>query len=953
MTDKTYAKATLVFALMVLGAFIPASGSASAYDPVEFLPPHSAVPVDSNMDSIYESVTVYAGVRVIDSGYYTVVAQFFQVVGTWMANSTNSTFMDPGDYLFETVFVGGDLYDDHLNGTYYVNLVLGIGSDPYNLTLVAATAFTAGNFTYDQFAEPAEPTHFETISDSGFDSDGDGLYNYLVVYVLAHITMDRGFHLLMGIIDGIGDDSNQTFATDGLVNMSLRFNGENIRNLAANGPYKVELTLEDSGMTVVCSAEYWTGNYTWSEFSNPLPAGPISFAPPHSGSPVDTDSDSLYELFLVNVTVNVTDPGWYFVVGVLYTPETRWTSGVWDSVFALHEVGVSITVLTFTSTYIQYYGLDGDFWVALELYTQDSTKVSTMSWYLGHYNLSSFDFPPLNHLEGCTDAGLDTNDDGLFEYLVLTVQVHVIDAGFYGVSSFIPDLMDNATGTVRVSVNLTEGIQTVDLMIRGDLFVNAGTDGPYLIYVELLDGYFNSFFDVVSYTTGNYSSSQFQKSAGARFELDHADTALDVNGDGAKEYLAVYVSVTVYVPGIYNVTGTLSVYVGFIGQSWNRTYLEAGHANVTLLFSGAIIKASKWNGSYPVNLNLSDADGNLLWSPMYLTNWYTWVDFASPPVAAFVAEPLVDHAGRNFTLNASVSYVEAVIFEVRWDFNSDGVWDTGWSTVTTILYEFPGPGNYTVTVEVRDVRGLTDLFSFLVSVPPEEIRPLPNLVADSFLLEIVFAIGIIGIIGTVAIFMAWPMESLIIAFLALLLPLYSRLRKDDVLDNYKRGMIHGLILAHPGISFSGMKEALAFSNGSLVYHLSILQEKGQVCCRKSGTLMRYYLDGSPVSHLVRLGLTDFQVEIVRHVLSRGETSKRDLQIAVKSSKQTLHYNLKKLLTDGILVSSFSGGHRTYRIKSGIESDLSRAIEADDRVAYAQEGPNALGTEDSSPETIES
>jgi len=957
MTTRIPAKAVFVFALMVLGSsLITASDDAAASDSAEFLAPHSAVPVDTDSDSIYELVNVYAGVRVANASYYIVEARFFQPLAIWMANSTNITFMTPGDHSVETIFYGSDLYDDHLNGTYYVDLRLYQGRDIYNSTLIATTTFIAGDFTYDEFDDEfAEPTHFEMISDSGYDSDGDGLYNYLQINVNVYIAANPDWIRVQGTIDGIGHAAGDpTLISGGIYSVFLRFDGEVIRNKTANGPYRVQLDLVDARLAVICSAEYRTSNYSWSEFSNSFPEAPIRFAPPHSGSPVDTDSDSLYEIFTVNVSVNVTEPGWYHVIGFLYTPSTYWTSGVWVTELGLYEVGTGVAVLRFTSFYIRAYGLDGTFIVNLQLSSQNSTKFASMDWTLGNYSGASFDFAQPSHIEGVLgDSGLDTNGDAKFEYLVISVQVHIIDDGFYGLSSWIPGLTDDSTGPIRVVANLTAGIYTIDLRYRGDFIANAAMDGPYVVEIALSDGSFNpyfGFFDAVSYTTHSYTYSQFQATAGASF-VSHSDESLDVNGDGAQEYLAVYVNLYVDVPGTYNISGRLSVLVGFIETVWNRTFLGAGDRTVTLLFPGDIIKASKWNGSYLVYLNLSDENGNLLWSPVYFTNFYTWVVFAKPPVAAAVAEQLED-AGRNYTLNASVSYVEAVIFEVRWDFNSDGVWDTGWSAVTAVLYEFPGPGNYTVTVEVRDVRGLTDLFSILVFVPPEGVRPPSHLVADSFLPEIVLAVGIIGVIGTVAMFMAWPIESLVVAFLALLLPLYSRLRKDDVLDNYRRGMIHGLILAHPGISFTGLKDALAFSSGSLVYHLSILQEKGQVCCRKSGTLMRYYLDGSPISHVVRLGLTDFQLEIVKHVLSRGETSKRDLQIAVKSSKQTLHYNLKKLVTDGILVSSFSGGHRTYSIASGIEPNLSRALEVEDTAAYAHEGSNALQTEDSSSKTIE-
>ena len=52
-----------------------------------------------------------------------------------------------------------------------------------------------------------------------------------------------------------------------------------------------------------------------------------------------------------------------------------------------------------------------------------------------------------------------------------------------------------------------------------------------------------------------------------------------------------------------------------------------------------------------------------------------------------------------------------------------------------------------------------------------------------------------------------------------LLPLYTRLHKEEVLDNETRGMIRGAISTDPGIHFSEIMRRLKLSNGNALYHL--------------------------------------------------------------------------------------------------------------------------------------
>jgi len=48
------------------------------------------------------------------------------------------------------------------------------------------------------------------------------------------------------------------------------------------------------------------------------------------------------------------------------------------------------------------------------------------------------------------------------------------------------------------------------------------------------------------------------------------------------------------------------------------------------------------------------------------------------------------------------------LLEVRWDFDSNGIWDTGWTTDKVVSHYFESSGMQHVTVQVRDSDGFTD-----------------------------------------------------------------------------------------------------------------------------------------------------------------------------------------------------------------------------------------------------
>lgn len=101
----------------------------------------------------------------------------------------------------------------------------------------------------------------------------------------------------------------------------------------------------------------------------------------------------------------------------------------------------------------------------------------------------------------------------------------------------------------------------------------------------------------------------------------------------------------------------------------------------------------------------------------------------TPPVADFTISPEQGNTETIFIFDASLcaDIDESVTkLEVRWDWENDGIWDTDYSTNKTIEHQFYDDSLYTVVLEVRDSKSLSDTITKQVAVVIE----IPGLFTD-------------------------------------------------------------------------------------------------------------------------------------------------------------------------------------------------------------------------------
>ena len=54
--------------------------------------------------------------------------------------------------------------------------------------------------------------------------------------------------------------------------------------------------------------------------------------------------------------------------------------------------------------------------------------------------------------------------------------------------------------------------------------------------------------------------------------------------------------------------------------------------------------------------------------------------------------------------------------EVRWDFDGDGFWDTGYSKDKIVYHRYPDPGEFKTTIQVKDSKGETDTWGSTIHI---------------------------------------------------------------------------------------------------------------------------------------------------------------------------------------------------------------------------------------------
>ena len=229
--------------------------------------------------------------------------------------------------------------------------------------------------------------------DSGRDTNGNGLYDFLLVN--ASITVDIADNYT---VDGHLHDSNFTLSVfngtsrylgPGSWVVTVFFSGPAINASGVDGRYTVDLSLWNSAFTLLDTDVYTTNPYNHSQFDAPR----AEFAPPYADFGLDTDGDGLFNALNVNVSLTVGTAGNYIVTGFLHDASFTLALSAFSS--RMLDPGSHTVVLSFPGSQLNASGIDGPYTVELSLYVTRTFEFLDSDRYLtAAYSHLEFEEPP-------------------------------------------------------------------------------------------------------------------------------------------------------------------------------------------------------------------------------------------------------------------------------------------------------------------------------------------------------------------------------------------------------------------------------------------------------------------------------------------------------------------------------------------------------------------------------
>jgi predicted transcriptional regulator len=137
--------------------------------------------------------------------------------------------------------------------------------------------------------------------------------------------------------------------------------------------------------------------------------------------------------------------------------------------------------------------------------------------------------------------------------------------------------------------------------------------------------------------------------------------------------------------------------------------------------------------------------------------------------------------------------------------------------------------------------------------------------------------------------------------LPLLVPLYSRISREEVLENETRGNIYRLISGSPGLDLLSIKNALGLSNGVIAHHIHTLEREKYLRSVRDGRYRRFFVNGTKVE------LTNsVELAILREIEGSPAINQSQIAKNLGISRQALNYHIRKLVKNGSIVTEKSG-----------------------------------------------
>ena len=407
-----------------------------------------------------------------------------------------------------------------------------------------------------------------TIVDWGNDTDGDGKFDYLEVAVEINVSSYGYYRIEVPyLINPLNYScyfwrSAESYLDVGLRWLNLSFYGTQIYadKFDVSGIGEIRLYGDYGYLLDMLSFVPLHTVYIFTDFDcRATLTGTIY------DKGIDADGDSLFNSLQVGVEVNVTDAAEYEVyISYLYGTVSVYVYNYYTSFL---EPGVQIINVSLTGAAI--YGSHGN------VSYVGSISLSILEkhdYYYYYYTLQNIGSRPLNRTYSYNEfdpmafftgkilnKGIDEEPNGLFDYLEISVEINVTDAGSYEIEFY--NLVDDYSNYLyeyqSFQSEFEEGLHLINFTVYGPKIYGAHLNPVYLEDLQLQYWVPWRWIELdhrhMVPLPSLYNYSEFESHAFLTGRV--YDKAVDTDADDLFDYMEVGVEVNVTEAGTYRISG--------------------------------------------------------------------------------------------------------------------------------------------------------------------------------------------------------------------------------------------------------------------------------------------------------------------------------------------------------------------------------------------------------------
>jgi len=484
-----------------------------------------------------------------------------------------------------------------------------------------------------------------TYTDTGMDSNGNGLFEHLRLNVEVQI-QNEGLYNVVAWLEGesgteIAFANTQQTLASGTSTVELLFDGSLIRSRGMDGPYsvsRVELRATDEE-NLVDEAEdvHTTAGYQATDFE----PSAVEIADDFSDTGIDEDGDGQFDWLRTQIDLQVHEASTYSIIAALKSSsDSSTTIDVVNRTVSLSS-GTQTVDLDFDGRTIFQHRKDGPYYLArLRIRDDSGSQIAFASDVLttSSYDVTQFQSGvAILDASAFSDEGWDPDEDGDFDYLRVEVKVDADQAGSFRLSADLDDGEGEGITSVEKTLDLEAGSQTVVLNFPGSQIRQHEMDGPYRVSRVTLfapDGEVAD-YQQLGHTTQPYSTSDFGEPLVSLTDT-YQDYGRDTDGDGFFDELVIEVEVMPNSDGVVVANGRLVDGNGDeIEVASNNVEMTAENPQVVpLVFSGEEIRIDGQEGPYQLRdlvvYNTADPNQEVTATAAHTTETYSTVEFDLP-----------------------------------------------------------------------------------------------------------------------------------------------------------------------------------------------------------------------------------------------------------------------------------------------------------------------------------